>query len=46
MYGKLSFRTPSLWERLLWNPSYFVSSVGRASLEVLKKYIQNQEKPF
>ncbi|MDH6059865.1 transposase [Chrysosporum bergii ANA360D] len=29
----------------LWIPSYFVSSVGGAPLEVLKKYIQNQEKP-
>jgi putative transposase len=24
----------------LWSPSYFVSSVGGASIEVLKKYIQ------
>jgi putative transposase len=29
----------------LWSPSYFVSSVGGAPLEVLKQYIQNQEKP-
>lgn len=29
----------------LWSPSYFASSVGRAPLEVLKRYIQNQEKP-
>lgn len=29
----------------LWSPSYFVSSVGGAPIEVLKKYIQNQEKP-
>jgi len=29
----------------LWSPSYFASSVGPAPLEVLKRYIQNQEKP-
>ncbi len=29
----------------LWSPSYFVSSVGGAPLEVLKTYIENQEKP-
>jgi putative transposase len=29
----------------LWSPSYFVSSVGGAPLEVLKRYIQEQEKP-
>jgi putative transposase len=29
----------------LWSPSYFVSSVGGAPLEVLKQYMQNQEKP-
>jgi putative transposase len=29
----------------LWSPSYFASSVGGAPIEVLKKYIQNQEKP-
>jgi putative transposase len=29
----------------LSSPSYFASSVGGASLEVLKEYIKNQEKP-
>jgi putative transposase len=29
----------------LWSPSYFASSVGGVPLEVLKRYIQNQEKP-
>ena len=29
----------------LWSPSYFASSVGGTPLEVLKRYIQNQEKP-
>ncbi|MEY3555560.1 MAG: IS200/IS605 family transposase, partial [Microcystis aeruginosa Ma_QC_Ch_20071001_S25] len=27
------------------SPSYFVSSVGGATLEVLKCYIKDQEKP-
>lgn len=29
----------------LWSPSYFVVSVAGAPLEVLKRYIQAQEKP-
>ena len=29
----------------LWSPSYFVSSIGGAPLEVLKKYIQSQLMP-
>ena len=29
----------------LWSPSYFVSSVGGAPLEVLKRYIKDLEKP-
>ena len=44
MYGKAGFSKP-MGKDALWTPSYFVSSVGGASLEVLKKYIQNQEKP-
>ncbi|WP_396232083.1 transposase [Geminocystis sp. GBBB08] len=43
MYGKEGFPKP-YGKDALWTPSYFVSSVGDASLEVLKKYIQNQEK--
>lgn len=30
---------------VLWSPSYFVSSVGGMPIEVLTKYIQNQENP-
>lgn len=44
MYGKAGFPKP-YGKDALWTPSYFVSSVDGASLEVLKKYIQNQEKP-
>jgi putative transposase len=29
----------------LWSRSYFVSSVGGAPLEVLKRYVQNQDAP-
>jgi len=31
------------WKGVLWSPSYFASSCGGAPLEVLKKYIQNQD---
>jgi putative transposase len=44
MYGKAGFPKP-YGKDALWTPSYFVSYVGGASLEVLKRYIQNQEKP-
>jgi putative transposase len=44
MFGKAGFKKP-YGEDALWSPSYFVSSVGGAPIEILKKYIQNQEKP-
>jgi putative transposase len=43
-YGQAGFPKP-YGKQALWSPSYFASSVGGAPLEVLKKYIQNQEKP-
>lgn len=43
-YGQAGYPKPYAKEAL-WSPSYFVSSVGGAPLEVLKKYIQHQEKP-
>jgi putative transposase len=44
MYGKAGYPKP-YGKGALWSPSYFVSSVGGAPIEILKKYIQNQEKP-
>lgn len=32
-------------EPVLWSRSYFVSSCGGAPLEVIKRYIQSQERP-
>ena len=43
-YGQAGYEKP-YGKDALWSPSYFVSSVGGAPLEILKKYIQNQEKP-
>lgn len=43
-YGKAGLSKP-YDKKALWSPSYFVSSVGGAPLEVLKRYIHNQEKP-
>ena len=43
-YGQAGYAKPH-GKDALWSPSYFVSSVGGAPLEVLKQYIQNQEKP-
>ncbi len=30
----------------LWSPSYFAGSVGGAPLEVLKQYIEQQDRPY
>lgn len=43
-YGQAGFKKP-YGKSALWSPSYFTSSVGGAPLELLKKYIQEQEKP-
>jgi putative transposase len=43
-YGQNGYPKP-YGKDALWSPSYFVSSVGGAPIEVLKKYIQDQEKP-
>lgn len=34
-----------LWGNALWSPSYFAGSCGGAPLEVIRKYIENQEDP-
>lgn len=34
-----------LWNGALWSPSYFAGSCGGASLDVLTKYIENQNRP-
>ncbi len=33
------------WKGVLWSSSYFAGSCGGASLDVLKSYIENQNKP-
>jgi len=43
-YGQAGYPKP-YGKEALWSPSYFVSSIGGAPLEILRRYIQNQEKP-
>jgi putative transposase len=43
-YGQAGYKKP-YGKEALWSPSYFVSSIGGAPLEILKKYIQNQNQP-
>lgn len=43
-YGQAGYPKP-YGKDALWSPSYFVSSVGGAPIEVLKQYIRKQEKP-
>jgi len=33
------------WKDALWNGSYFIASCGGVSVEQLKKYVENQERP-
>ena len=34
-----------LWGTALWSPSYFAGSCGGASIEAVRKYIEEQERP-
>lgn len=43
-YGQAGFKKPH-GKPALWSPSYFAVSVGGAPIEVLIRYIKNQEKP-
>jgi len=33
------------WKGVLWSPSYFASSCGGAPINIIKKYIEAQQKP-
>jgi putative transposase len=35
----------ALWGKALWSPSYFAGSCGGASLETIRKYIEEQDSP-
>ena len=43
-YGQAGYLKP-YGKDALWSPSYFVSSVRGAPIEVLQQYIKEQEKP-
>ena len=47
MIRKKSYPSVSskLWGGALWSPSYFASSCGGAPIEVLKRYIEQQNTP-
>jgi putative transposase len=31
-----------LWNGILWSPSYFLATTGQVTLDVLKRYVENQ----
>ena len=33
------------WKEQLWSPSYFSASCGGAPLEIIKQYVENQNRP-
>jgi putative transposase len=37
--------SPWLWGNHFWSPSYCAVSTGGASLDVVKNYVQNQQRP-
>jgi len=37
--------TAHYWKGVLWSPSYFASSCGGATIEIVKQYIQQQNTP-
>lgn len=43
-YGQAGYPKP-YGKDALWSPSYFVSSLGGAPIEILKQYLRDQEKP-
>ena len=46
---KLSLEQPNLlqyyWKGVLWSPSYFAGSCGGAPIEIVRKYIEQQNTP-
>jgi len=34
-----------LWGTMLWSPSYFAASCGGAPIEIIRKYIEQQQTP-
>ena len=35
-----------LWKGNLWSPSYFAGSCGGATIEIIRQYIESQQKPI
>lgn len=33
------------WKKVLWNESYFIASCGGVTVSILRKYIEDQDKP-
>jgi putative transposase len=36
---------PTLWGKHLWSPSYCIVSCGGASIDTIRAYIENQDRP-
>jgi putative transposase len=35
-----------LWGGALWSPSYFAASCGGAPIEIIRRYIEQQQTPY
>jgi len=38
------FLQDKLWGAHFWSPSYFISSTGNVSIDILKQYVENQRR--
>ena len=41
---KFSFVHKKIWKKHFWSKSYFLATAGEVTLDMLKKYVQNQGK--
>jgi putative transposase len=37
--------THHYWREMLWSPSYFAASCGGAPLEIIRQYVEQQQRP-
>lgn len=44
LFQRFPILRQKLYKHRLWNPSYYVETIGSISEDSIKKYIQNQQK--
>lgn len=44
--NRYSSMTKNYYKGILWSPSYFAGSCGGAPLDIIKQYIEKQDRPY